>query len=220
VLAAKAADGSVIADDAAVLELHHFNIAGYLVFSHFAATLAELARRPEVKKKLSDEIRAKAPSGPLTLEQLAAMPYLESFVKELKRYTPLVSVFFGKAKRDFEIGGFRVPEGWMVLWGSHATNLHEESFVASGEFDPDRFSPVRAEDKKKPNAFSPQGAGELPAGHKCAGFDYSTLFMQVFAVVAARDFEWTLPEQDLSYDYGIVPPEHRSGLRVALRRKA
>ncbi|MBI5716914.1 MAG: cytochrome P450 [Burkholderiales bacterium] len=58
-------------------------------------------------------------------------------------------------------------------------------FTAPEKFDPERFSPERDEKKRAPDAFAPQGAGEL-TGHKCAGFDFATVMMQLFTVLALR----------------------------------
>jgi len=70
----------------------------------------------------------------------------------------------------------------------------------------------RDERKRAPDAFAPQGAGTL-TGHKCAGYDFATVMMQLFAVLALRTASWDLPEQDLSLKW-VVPPEHKSGLVV------
>jgi cytochrome P450 len=218
-LAARAADGSGISDEHAVLELHHFNIAGYLIYTMMCTLLAELNKDPKILTRLSDEIDAKAPgkTGPLTVSQLANMPYLDCVVRETKRFTPFVTLFFGKAKRDFDWNGFHVPAGWTVLWSQHATNRWEKSFDDPNRFDPDRFSEARAEDKRHPHAYSPQGAGPIGKGHKCAGYDYSTILTQVFLVALVRGYRWELPKQNLDYKYEAVPPEHADGLRVILK---
>jgi retinoid hydroxylase len=215
-----AGDGSRISDEDVVLELHHFNIAGYLIYTHFCALLVELHRSPEVRARLTAEVDAAAPrevTGPLTAAQLDGMKYLDQVVKELKRFTPFVPVFFGKAKRDFELHGHRVPAGWTVLWGHHSSNNDPGTYASPEKFDPERFGDGRAEHRKHPCAFAPQGAGELAAGHKCAGYDYSTLFMQAFTVLLVRGYTWELPPQNLAYLYTKVPPEHADGLRTILK---
>jgi cytochrome P450 len=91
-------------------------------------------------------------------------------------------------------------------------------FSAPEKFDPERFAPERDEKKRAPDAFMPQGAGTL-AFHKCAGYDFATVMMQLFAVLALRTAKWTLPAQDLSMKW-VVPPEFKSGLVVAWSRLA
>jgi cytochrome P450 len=217
ILAAKAEDGTTIGDREAVMELHHVDIAGYIVFAELTTMLVELDAHPQVRDRLRAEIRAHAASGPLTLEQLAGMQYLGQVVKEVKRVAPILPVIFGKAREDFVHAGYRVPKGWMVFWGLRATNTYKETFADAERFDPDRFSSARAEDTKHPHGFVPQGAGP-EMGHKCPGTDYATLFMQVFATVLLRGTTWELaPGQDLSLDWSKIPPEQKDGLRVTFR---
>jgi retinoid hydroxylase len=218
ILAADSKDGKRISDDGALLEVHHFNLAGYLIYTLFCALLVELDRQPKLRERLAAEVAAV--KGPLDLATLDAMPLLNQVVREAKRFTPFVSLFFGKAKRDFDFGGYRVPEGWTVIWSQHATNFAHDSFRGAEQFDPERFAPERAEHEKHPCAYAPQGAGELTRGHKCAGYDYSTIFVQVFTVLLVRGYTWRLPPQNLNYVYKMVPPEHADGLRVVLEARS
>jgi cytochrome P450 len=103
----------------------------------------------------------------------------------------------------------------MMAVGEHNMN---RVFTEPGKFDPDRFSPARAEHAKSPHAFAPQGAGSVEKGHKCAGYDYSTVFMDLFGVLSMRSYRWEIPSQDLSLDGSLIPPEIRSGLRLRLER--
>ena len=81
-------------------------------------------------------------------------------------------------------------------------------FTAPEKFDPERFSAERDEKNRAPDAFAPQGAGALTC-HKCAGYDFATVMMQLFAVLALRTATWDLPEQDLSLKW-VVPPSTRA----------
>jgi len=104
-----------------------------------------------------------------------------------------------------------------VMMAVHASNL-DPIFTAPESFDPERFSPERDEKKRAADAFMPQGAGSL-AFHKCAGYDFATVMMQLFAVLALRSSTWTLPAQDLAMRW-VVPPEYKSGLVVRWARRA
>ena len=84
-------------------------------------------------------------------------------------------------------------------------------------FDADRFGPGRAEHTKHPMAFIPQGA-EPPTGHRCLGLDYATVLGVAFVALLVRAYEWTLPPQDLSWNWKPLPPEPRDRLRVTLSR--
>ena len=139
---------------------------------------------------------------------------------EIRRLSPVVHVFFGQAKETFDFKGFRVPKGWMVLWGHRTSHLVPEVYAQPDRFDPSRFSPPREEHLKHEHAFVPNGAGP-PAGHKCAGWEFAPLFLQVFLVELVRGYDVTLSEgQDLSYDWKRVPPEPKDGVRARVTRRS
>ena len=91
------------------------------------------------------------------------------------------------------------------------------TFTDPARFDPERFAPRRAEHEKHPHAFAPQGAG-AQMGHKCAGFDLSTIFMQIFGAVLLGGYSWELPAQDRSLRFDRMPPEPRSGLIITVNK--
>ena len=218
-LRAEARDGSRLDDDAAVLELHHVVVAGYIVFAELAQGMIQLAGHEETRTRIRGEAQAVAPGGSLDSSALRSMPFTSQVVKELKRLTPILPVVFGKAREEFEFAERRVPRGWMVLWAPYSSMLWLASFSDSRRFDPDRFSPARAEGADEEHVFVPQGPGKA-LGHKCPGTDYATVFMQTFFALLARDFTWELPQQDLSMVWNRIPPEPRDGLRMIVRPSA
>jgi len=216
-LAAVTADGTRLGVDDAVRELHHIVVAGFIVWGEFAATVMLLDKHPEVRKKLTEEVLRVSKTGPVTLETLRAMPYLAQTVMEVKRLCPIVPALFGKAKTSFELGGYTVPKGWMVLLGVYSGNLVADIYTDTKTFDPDRFSSARREHEKHVHAFSPQGPGPAE-GHKCPGLDYSTCFMSLFMIHLVRGWTWEFPPQDLEYRWGLIPPEPKDGLQVRFAR--
>ena len=217
VLAARTADGKAMLPEDVTKEMHHVVLAGVVVFAELGAMLLELFRHPAVREKLVAEVKTAAPAGPVTPVQLRQMPYLGQVVMEVKRTCPNVPVIFGRARVPIRIGDATIPAGWNVMMALGAHNLNR-IFTEPEKFDPDRFSEVRAEQNRHPYAFAPQGAGSVLGGHKCAGTDYSTVFMQLFAVLLARGYTWEVPPQDLSMNRALVPPEFKSGLRVVIRK--
>jgi len=204
-------------DENAAMELHHVFIAGYIVFAELSALLVEIHQSNELRASLVAEIEARAPSGPLTIRQLASMEVLNRVVQETKRITPVVPIACGKARTTFPLGGYRSEEGTMLFWAPFAHNQDKSVYPNPSLFDPERFSAARAEHARHAFAFAPQGMGPS-TGHKCPGVDYATMFMQVFVTVLLRDYAHQLPEQDVSLDLARIPPEPRDGLRLVLRK--
>lgn len=174
-----------------------------------------VAQHPDVLERLREEQRSVAVSGPLTVDHIKQMPYLDQVIKEVLRFMPPVAGAFRKATADCEIGGYRIPAGWSILYGIGATHRSAPNFVETDRFDPDRFGPDRAEDKQVRFSWVPFGGG----ARVCLGMEYARLEMAVLGARLVRDYEWELvPGQDL----GITPipsPRPKSGLRARLWRQ-
>jgi cytochrome P450 len=217
-LGAADASNAALSEFDAALELHHIVIAGFIVFAELGGIVQQLTAHPDVRAKLMAEIETVAPQGPLTLETLMAMPYLLQIANEVKRVTPIVPAVFGKTKKPLEFDGVTVPAGWMVMWAVTPSHVAQSSYTNPTAFDPDRFSPERAEDKRHEHAFAPQGAGPA-TGHRCPGLDFSTYIMEIFAVVLLRGYAWSIPPQNFEMDYSKTPPEPKDGLRATVTAK-
>jgi cytochrome P450 len=218
-LAGRAADGTAFTDEEAALEVHHFMLAGFVVYRLVAEIFEQLGLRPELRAQCLEEIRAHAASGPLTMESLAKLSFCTHVVLEAKRWLPLVPFAMGRARRTFPCGGYDVPEGWTVYLALTLNNKDRAIYRDPERFDPDRFGPERAEHKAHPMAFIPQGA-EPPTGHRCLGLDYSTILSLTFLTLLVRGYAWELPPQNLETDWKALPPVPKDGLRVRLRARA
>jgi cytochrome P450 len=214
-LRARAPDGHALTDDEAVLEVHHFVIAGFIVYALMQEVLRRLAEEPTLRTACEAEV-ASLPAGPLTLDELGGLAACMRVVLEAKRHVPIVPLVFGRARRTFECAGFRVPEGWHVYLALSLSNRDPAVFAEPERFDPARFAPGRAEHEGHAHGFIPQGIGP----HACLGLDYSTFLTLAFLVVAVRGYTWELPAQDLAYDWKTIPPEPKGGMLVRLKARA
>jgi cytochrome P450 len=206
--------------DAVARELHHLILAGLIVWAWCARLLVELDRHPEMRARLVREVSALPPEGPPPRDALDRLAYLDWVVSEVRRSTPVVPVAFGKARRTFTFGGYRIQAGWMVMWGPSASHMRPEVYPDPEAFNPERFGPERAEPARHPHAFAPNGAGDAMDGHKCAGYQLAPTLAKVFAVELLRGYTWTLaPGQELSYDWAHTPPPPKDGLRLKLLRR-
>jgi fatty-acid peroxygenase len=142
---------------------------------------------------------------------------LGGFVREVKRLGLVIPITaLGVARRDFAVGGYRVPKGWLVLWSTYGS--HRSPAVAPyadpERFDIDRYARGEGDGE---NAFAPQGPGEALTSHRCGGVEYSTLVLLEFFVQWLRGPVARLPAQDMTMDMSRLPASWKSGLRVAFR---
>ena len=218
-LAARAPDGRGCTDEEAVLEAHHFVIAGFIVYALMGEILRRLPELPDVARRCAAEVAEHAPAGPLTLDALGRMSTTTFLAMEAKRTFPLVPLAFGRSRKAFTCAGVRVPAGWNVYLSLRVCNLDPARYREPERFDPDRFGPGREEHLTHPMAFIPQGAGP-PTGHLCLGLDYSTIVLLTFTSLLLRGYQWDVPAQDLAFRWDTIPPEPRDGLRVVLRPRS
>ena len=145
-----------------------------------------------------------APDGPVTYEQLDRLPYLEQISKELRRFFAMNSAnFFGKAKEEMELGGYRIPKGWGAVAAIHITMRSDKVYDDPDTFDPDRFLPER-EAALAPGSYVPHGDGERNH-HRCPGEDIVTVAVKLYLVLLLRRLSYRLPEQDLSLSDDLFP---------------
>jgi cytochrome P450 len=211
-LAAHADDGTTIADEDAPGELNHLFLAGFVVFAQLAATIVFLTEHSDVR----DHVAAAATtlSDTPTAAELVGNAYLMQVVDEVRRLTPIVPIVFGKARSAFVVDGFTIPAGWGVAAAVWSNDREAATFSDPERFDPDRFG-ARAEQRAHAYAYTPQGAGP-PDGHRCPGFDLTTVFMALFTARLVRGYRWVLPPQDLAPNWALVPPVPRDGLRAVV----
>jgi len=170
------------------------SIAGYIVYAELGSIVQQLTSHPEVRAKLAAEIASKAPSGPLSLETLMAMPYLLQVVNEVKRLCPIVPAVSAKRKRRAS-RRVSVPAGWMVMWAvtpSHgrAERVHESDCIRSRSF-------LAGARRGQTSRARLRAAGAGPAtGHRCPGLDSRRTSWKSSRLVLLRGYTWELPPQN------------------------
>ena len=166
-------------------------------------TLA-LGQHPELQERARQQVLEVAPDGPVTYEQLDRLPYLEQLSKELRRFFAMNSAnFFGKAKEEMEMGGYRIPKGWGAVAAIHITMRSDKVYDDPDTFDPERFLPER-EAALRPGSYVPHGDGERNH-HRCPGEDIVTVAVKLYLVLLLRRLSYRLPEQDLTLSDDLFP---------------
>jgi cytochrome P450 len=214
-LSARNDDGTTIAEADAPGELHHLFLAGYIVFAQFVMTIAYLTEHPDVRDRVAASVVALSETP--TVAELGGNAYLMQVINEVRRMTPIVPFAVGKARQSFVVDGCTIPAGWTVMAAIWANDREAATFREPERFDPDRFG-ERAEQASHAYAFTPQGAGP-PEGHRCPGFDLTTIFMALFAARLVGGYTWELPPQNLVPNWALIPPVPRDGLRAVVHRK-
>ncbi len=136
---------------------------------------------------------------------------LTAFAQEVRRFYPFVPVLAAKARSAQDVLGVRVPRGGLVVLDVHGTDHDPAHWTAPEHFDPERF----LRDPVDPDAFVPQGGGDLATGHRCPGEDV-VLTLVAGAVRTLAGLPHALPEQDLGYSLARIPTRPRSGVVLSV----
>jgi cytochrome P450 len=123
-----------------------------------------LAKHQAWQARLRDEVDAMA-DAELDPTSLTKLEQVEWVWKETLRLMPLSGGVPRRALRSVTVGGYDLPAGTFVIPMTSAMGRHPRWWSEPLKFDPMRFSPARAEDKRHPAIFLPFGAG----AHACIG---------------------------------------------------
>lgn len=198
-------------------------IVDHLIFLMMAAhdtstitstTMAyHLAKHPEWQARCRAEARAILPTHP-TLDDLAGTTETDWAIKEALRLHPPLSVFPRIATKDVDYKGYRIRKGNMVILVPSFTHRMPELWTRPDDFDPERFAPARAEDKKHRFAWVPFGGG----AHKCLGMHFGMLEVKTIFLHLLRRYDWTVPKKYQVRYNNVSLGKPWDGLPIMLRR--
>jgi fatty-acid peroxygenase len=143
--------------------------------------------------------------------------FATAFAHEVRRFYPFAPFIGGRAPREVEWDGVRVPAGAMVLLDLWGHDHDPEVWGDPYSFRPDRFLVDGALRRIGPFELVPQGAGDPRTGHRCPGEDVTVALLSALAVRLAR-LEYVLPEQDLSISLRRIPARPASRVVLAAVR--
>ena len=144
-----------------------------------------LGANPEAEARFHAEIDAVLGGRTPGAEDVAALPYTRGVFAEAMRLFPPAYLIGREPKEDFELGGFRVRRGSVVLVSPWLTHRDPRFWEAPLEFRPERWTP-EAEAALPRFAYFPFGGGP----RKCIGEGFA--WMEGILALAALGQRWRL----------------------------
>jgi len=210
---ARSEDGERFSDDEVVNHMIFLMMAAHDTTTSALTTMFyALARHPEWQDRLRADALAR-PSAHLRHEDIAQCERTEWVMKEaLRMYPPLTSIP-RQAARDCEFGGYQIPKGTPVGISPIHTHHLAEWWTAPEAFDPERFSPARAEHRRHAFAYLPFGGG----AHLCIGQHFADMEVKAVMHQVLRRFRFSVPE-GYRMPYQLVPiAKPRDGLPILMQ---
>jgi cytochrome P450 len=150
-------------------------------------TLWLLAQHPEIQEKLLTEcsqvLNGRAPAA----EDFTRLKYAEKVFAESLRLYPPVWVTARTCAEPYDIAGFRIPKGAILLAPQIALHHDARFWDDPLKFDPERFS-EQAKTQRPRFSYFPFGAGS----RQCIGEGLA--WMEGVLVLAAIVQQWTIRE--------------------------
>ena len=162
---ARSEEGEALADGDVLDHMIFLMMAAHDTTTSTLTSLTyELAKHPDWQERARAESRALGNAQP-GFEELTQLDSLSWAMNEtLRRYPPL-PVIPRVATADFVVGGFRIPANSMVIVSPIHTHHMAEFWPEPFRWDPERFSPARAEHERHTHQWIPFGGGP----HMCLG---------------------------------------------------
>ena len=181
-----------------------------------AWTIVELLHHPEYAALVRQEVDEHLPVGAeLDMARLAKLNHIEWAVREVERVRPSADMLIRYVRETIEVGDYTIPAGWLVQTSSILTHNWEEMFANPTQFDPLRYAPDRAEDKKHRFGLIGFGGGI----HRCTGMNFANMEMAVITALLWQQMELELltPETHVVSGMGANRP---SETKIRYRRRA
>lgn len=174
-LLARDEDGTSLTDQQVRDEVMTLLLAGHETTANALTwTWYELGRNPGVLAQLEDEIRRIIGDRPVTIDDLAAMPWNLAVVEEAMRLHPPAYMTGREALRDVELGGHQLPARSLLAVYIRAIHRRADYFPAPLAFRPERMLP-EAKKARPRHYYLPFGAGP----RVCIGSHFALLEAQL-----------------------------------------
>ncbi len=175
------------------------------ITSSMTTLLYELARNPQWQQQLREGCQA-VNKDSLGYHDMEIMPEIDwSFDEALRLHTP-VPYIPRQVMHDVEFKGYKIPRGSAVSTSPDFTHRMPEYWKDPDAFDPERFSPHRAEHKQHRYLFVPYGGG----AHKCIGMHFAQIMAKVFVYQFLLKFQCSLHSNaDIDIQHVPIPRPKR-----------
>jgi cytochrome P450 len=152
-------DGGSMTDEQLRDEAMTLFLAGHETTSNALTwTWYLLSQHPAVEARMHEEIDRVLGNRRATADDLPALPYTRMVLTESMRLYPPAYAIGRRALEDYEVEGFVIPRGCLVVVSPLVTQRDPRWFPDPERFDPDRWTPEAQASRPKFSYF-PFGGG-------------------------------------------------------------
>lgn len=144
-----------------------------------------LSQHPEVEAKFHDELDAVLAGHLPTAEDAPRLRYTAMVFAEAMRLYPPSWILSRRALADYEVGGYALPAGSLIMLSSYVMQRDERYFPAPQRFDPERWTEAASASRPEFSYF-PFGGG----ARRCIGEGFARL--EALLILATLAQVWRL----------------------------
>ncbi|KAH6968090.1 cytochrome P450 [Fusarium avenaceum] len=213
--------GRKMTDESIVDNLITFLVAGHeTTAATMTFTMYWLLKKPEVYRKVQEEVDNVVGDGPLRIEHVAKLSYLTAVIREVLRHSAPIWAFGREVLKDEEIigGKYRVKSGEQILCFLAKSHLDPKVFGGDAEeFKPERMLNENFDRLMKdfPNCWSPFGTGM----RGCIGRAFAWQEMVLAFALLMQNFNFVMhnPNYDLKISMTLTIKPKDFWVRAILR---
>ena len=151
---------------------------------------------------------------PPAVADLASLPYARMVIDEAMRLYPPAWGFSRQALADDELGGFRLPAGWLAFVVPYVLHRLPAYWPAPESFDPERFTPEAVAARPK-FVYLPFGAGP----RQCIGNHFALLEAHLVVATLAQRYRLDLVPGHAVEAWPLVTLRPRLGVPMTIARR-
>jgi cytochrome P450 len=208
--------GEMMTDEQLRVEVTTFLLAGQETTSlALTWTWYLLSDHPDVRQRLEDELDTVLGGRPPEYSDLANLPYLRMTIDESMRLFPPAWGFSRQALADDQLGGFRLPAGWIAFVIPYVLHRLPAYWRDPERFDPDRFSEEHSRDRVK-FTYLPFGAGP----RQCIGNQFALIETQLSVATIAQRYRLRVAPGHRIDPWPLITLRPRYGMTMFVELRA
>jgi cytochrome P450 len=169
--------------------------------------------RPETYEQLRDEVDDVLDGDRASVTDLPDLPYTDMVATEVLRLRPPAGALFRETREDVELGGYRVPEGTMVVLPQFAVQTDPRFYDDPEEFRPERWQDGLEEDLPD-YAYFPFGGGP----RHCIGMRFAALELRLVLATLVKNVDVHVENTAVEPDLG-TPFEPAEDVRAVVTER-
>lgn len=173
-----------------------------------------LSQHPEVEAKLHREIDTVLAGKLPSTEDIARLKYTEMVFTEAIRLYPPAWRIGRRVINDYEVGGYRIPSGSLVLLSQYVTHRDPRYFPSPSQFDPERWTDENR-DSRPQFSYFPFGAG----ARRCIGEGFARTAGVLLIATLAGMWRMRLVSEQRVEMQPLLTLRPKHGIRMTLERR-